>query len=75
MSEEIYQKLDPSAEAAADAVLEEFNGDAHAAIKALLHDVDLLARDFNATVSRAFVSSKTRDTMLRIEPTPRNLWG
>ena len=38
-----------------DAVLEEFGGDHRAAIRALLHDLDVLARDHAATVSHGFV--------------------
>lgn len=42
------------AEKAVDAVLAEFNGDARAAIKALLHDLDMLARD-SAAASRGLL--------------------
>lgn len=38
-----------------DAVLAEFGGDARATIRALLHDVAILAEDYEATVSRGFV--------------------
>ena len=37
-----------------DAVLAEFEGDARAAIRALLDDIDTLARDHVATVSLGF---------------------
>lgn len=45
---------DPQRDEAIDAVLAEFNGDYRAAIKALLHDIDVLARDAE-NVSRGFV--------------------
>ncbi len=38
-----------------DAVLAEFGGNARAAIKALLHDLALLAGDYEKSVSRGFV--------------------
>lgn len=38
-----------------DAVLEEFGGDPRAAIRALLHDIELLARDHAASVSHGYV--------------------
>ncbi len=38
-----------------DLVLAEFGGDARAAIKALLHDVSILAQDYEVTVSNGFV--------------------
>lgn len=38
-----------------DAVLYEAKGDARAAIRMLLVDLDLLARDHNATVSHGYV--------------------
>ena len=63
------EKKDDVDDAAVDSVLAEFNGDARAAIKALLHDVDVLARDFNSSVSHGFVRSKEREVTLRIEPT------
>ena len=46
---------DPSSDALVDAVLEEFGGNPRAAIKALLHDIDALARDFSNNVSRGYV--------------------
>lgn len=45
----------PDDDAAIDAVLDEFGGDARAAIKALLHDLDALAADARAMVSRGYV--------------------
>jgi hypothetical protein len=42
-------------EADVDAVLDEAKGDARAAIRMLLVDLDLLARDHNATVSHGYV--------------------
>ncbi len=38
-----------------DDVLEEFGGDARAAIRALLHDLHLLAADYERSVSQGFV--------------------
>ena len=38
-----------------DSVLAEFDGDARAAIRALLSDMDLLARDYECSVSHGFV--------------------
>ena len=46
---------DPDSDAAVEALIEEFGGDPRSAILALLHDIDLLARDFDASVSRGFV--------------------
>lgn len=37
------------------AVLLEFKGDAHEAIRALLHDLNALARDYERDVSKGFV--------------------
>lgn len=42
-------------DAAVDAVLGEFGGDARKAIAALLHDLDTLAADARSVVSRGFV--------------------
>jgi hypothetical protein len=42
-------------EADIDVVLDETKGDARAAIRMLLVDFDLLARDHNATVSHGYV--------------------
>lgn len=49
-----------------DAVLAEFGGDARAAIAALLHDLDLLARDAASTTSRGYV----RGCFFRLRPLP-----
>jgi hypothetical protein len=43
------------AEEDVEAVLLEFGGDARAAIRALLQDLDMLARDHEATVSHGYV--------------------
>jgi hypothetical protein len=50
-------KLDPPfpAEADVDAVLYEFKGDAREAIRALLHDLAVLAADYEASVSRGYM--------------------
>lgn len=48
-----------------DAVLAEFEGDARAAIRALLDDIDTLARDHVATVSLGFVRGDVLPTGLR----------
>lgn len=42
-------------EADVDAVLSEFAGDAREAIRALLHDLAILAADYEASVSHGFV--------------------
>lgn len=42
-------------EADVDAVIYEFKGDAREAIRALLHDLAVLAGDYEADVSRGFV--------------------
>jgi hypothetical protein len=68
VSEKLDQKPDPEAEAAVDALLAEFNGDARAAMKALLHDVDVLARDYHESVSRGFARSKRREPRAGVEP-------
>ena len=41
-----------------EALLEEFGGDPRAAIRALLHDLDALASDYEAAVSRGFIRSR-----------------
>lgn len=41
-----------------DAILEEFGGDARAAIAALLHDLAVLAKDAESTTSRGYVRGK-----------------
>ena len=43
------------AEADIDAVLAEFGGDVRAAIRALLHDLAILAADYEASVSHGYV--------------------
>jgi hypothetical protein len=45
-------------EADVDAVLEEFGGDARAALRALLHDLAELAADYDAWVSKGYVRSR-----------------
>ncbi len=45
---------DPT-DAEVEAVLEEFGGDAREAIRALLHDIAVLADDYEASVSYGFV--------------------
>ena len=54
-----------------EAVLAEFDGDARAAIAALLHDLDLLARDAAATTSRGYV----RGCFFRLRPLPEGREG
>ena len=43
-----------------DAVIREFEGDARAAIRALLHDLDTLARGYGTGVSRGYVRREVR---------------
>ncbi len=45
-------------EAEVDAVVEEFGGDIRAAVRALLHDLAVLAGDFAAVVSRGYVRGR-----------------
>lgn len=52
-------------EADVDAVLAEFGGDARSAIRALLADIDALARDHVATVSFGFVRGELLRSRLR----------
>ena len=40
------------------AVIEEFGGDAREAIRALLHDIAVLAADYEQSVSRGYVRGK-----------------
>lgn len=54
MTEDAERPSYPS-EADIDAVLEEFAGDARAAIRALLHDIGALAADYDRSVSRGYV--------------------
>ena len=41
-------------------VLDEFGGDARAAIRALLHDLNALASDYESTVSKGFIRARWR---------------
>lgn len=43
-----------------EAILAEFDGDAREAIRALLHDLDLLARDYRRDVSKGYVRATPR---------------
>ncbi|MDX7953436.1 hypothetical protein P7D22_19920 [Lichenihabitans sp. Uapishka_5] len=52
-----------------DAVLREFAGDWRAAIGALLHDIDVLARDYDAGISRGFIRGRPR--LARTRPLSR----
>lgn len=53
------QKAEPEPnEAEIDAVLAEFDGDARAAISALLHDLAVLAQDAEEKTSRGFTRGK-----------------
>ena len=45
-------------EAEVDAVIEEFGGDLRTTIRALLHDVAVLASDFASAVSHGFVRGR-----------------
>lgn len=54
--EEAHPK--PGSEAEIDALLEEFGGDYRAAIRALLHDLTMLAKDNTMSVSRGYVRGK-----------------
>ena len=42
-------------EADVEAVIEEFGGDARAALRAVLHDLAVLAADYESCVSKGFV--------------------
>lgn len=53
-----------------DAVLYEFKGDAREAIRALLHDLAVLAADFEADVSYGYVRG-ARQRLLRRTDGPR----
>ena len=46
-------------EAEVDAIIAEFEGDVRAAIRALLHDIAVLAANFAASVSRGYVRGRT----------------
>lgn len=52
-------------EAEVDAVIYEFKGDAREAIRALLHDLAVLAGDYEADVSRGFVRGGIPEIMIR----------
>ena len=52
-------------EADVDAVLAEFDGNARAAVRALLHDIAVLASDFEASVSHGFVRGAVPKLVLR----------
>jgi hypothetical protein len=54
MSEGTEEDAYPT-DADVDAVIAEFDGDPRATVRALLHDLDLLARDYEAKVSRGYV--------------------
>ncbi len=58
---------DPSfpTEADVDAVIYEFKGDLREAIRALLHDLAVLAGDYEADVSRGFVRGGIPKIMIR----------
>ncbi len=53
------------AEADVDAVLYEFKGDAREAIRALLHDLAVLAGDFDVSGSHGFVRGAVPRLMLK----------
>ena len=53
------------AEGAIDAGLDEFEGDPREAIRALLHDLAVLARDYEASVSHGFVRGAVPKLVLR----------
>jgi hypothetical protein len=59
--------LDPPfpAEGDVDAVLYEFKGDAREAIRALLHDLAVLAADYEASVSRGYVRGDIPKIVIR----------
>lgn len=52
-------------EADVDAVLYEFKGDTREAIRALLHDIAVLAGDFEASVSHGFVRGAVPKLLLK----------
>ena len=45
-------------EADVEAVIEEFGGDARAALRAVLHDLAVLAADYESCVSKGFVRNR-----------------
>lgn len=48
-----------------EAVLAEFDGDHRAAIRALLHDLDVLSRDYEASVSKGYVRGRPPAVLVR----------
>jgi hypothetical protein len=46
-----------------EAVLEEFGGHAREAIRALLHDLAVLAADYESSVSKGFIRGSSRRTL------------
>ena len=56
MDQDSPERTFPS-ETDVDAILYEFKGDAREAIRALLHDLDALAHDYETDVSRGYVRS------------------
>lgn len=48
-----------------DAALAEFGGDARGAIRALLHDLAALARDYESSVSRGFIRGEVPRLLVR----------
>lgn len=56
-SDKQFPEPDPSL-SEPEAVLAEFNGDALAAIAALLHDLEVLARDAAESTSRGYVRGR-----------------
>ncbi len=60
--------MDDSAEpteAEIDAVADEFGGDLREAVRALLHDITVLAADLALTVSRGYVRGRPSSTSTR----------
>jgi hypothetical protein len=64
----VTSAADASVSQEVDAVLVKFNGDARAAIAALLHDLRTLALDAEASTSRGYV----RGNVVRIKKMLRN---
>ncbi len=44
-------------EAEIEELLTDFNGDSRAVIRALLHDMDVIVRDYEATISKGYARS------------------
>ncbi len=60
MPDDARKPSDPEpTEAQVAAVVEEFGGDLQAAVRALLHDLAVLAANFAAAVSRGYVRGET----------------